>query len=198
MLGSSVCATISWCCGSTSEPEGVAVSASTHRVGRSRSKIYGAGCPVCEEAEAMVRRIVRNNHDTETPGVHQAHVAYEPERPRFGNVPSVVAHVPLLRRCDRPDRSAISKHPARSIASGPRNCGRANLLTYTQPLDPYTGFCHLFLDPLMCFARQASELRCGPAFGCGTPNERCDEITIAARVRPDVQFVAFRRTSPTR
>jgi hypothetical protein len=57
---------------------------------RKKIQIYSAGCGLCREAEAMIRRIVGVNHDIEVLGMRRVHVAEQAARLGITSVPSVV------------------------------------------------------------------------------------------------------------
>jgi hypothetical protein len=57
---------------------------------RKKIEIYSAGCRVCRNVEAMVRRIVGAHHDVEVLDMHKDHVARQAERRGVRSVPGVV------------------------------------------------------------------------------------------------------------
>jgi hypothetical protein len=57
---------------------------------RKKIEIYSAGCRVCRNVEAMVRRIVGTHHDVEVLDMHKDHVARQAQRRGVRSVPSVV------------------------------------------------------------------------------------------------------------
>ena len=66
---------------------------------RKKIEIYSAGCRVCRNVEAMVRRIVGPNHDVEVLDMHKDHVARQAERRGVRNLPSVVVDGRLTPCC---------------------------------------------------------------------------------------------------
>jgi hypothetical protein len=57
---------------------------------RKKIQIYSAGCRLCQEAEATIRRIVGLNHDIEVLEMRRVHVAQQAARLGIQSVPGVV------------------------------------------------------------------------------------------------------------
>jgi hypothetical protein len=66
---------------------------------RKKVEIYSAGCRVCRNVEAMVRRIVGPHHDVEVLDMHRDHVARQAERRGVRSVPGVVVDGRLTPCC---------------------------------------------------------------------------------------------------
>jgi hypothetical protein len=66
---------------------------------RKKIEVFSAGCHICQEAVAAVRRIAGSDHDVEVLDMHQAHVAVQARQHGIRSVPSVVVDGHLAACC---------------------------------------------------------------------------------------------------
>ena len=66
---------------------------------RKKIEVFSAGCHVCQEAIATVRRIAGTDHDVEVLDMHQAHVAARARQHGIHSVPSVIVDGRLADCC---------------------------------------------------------------------------------------------------
>jgi hypothetical protein len=66
---------------------------------RKKIEIYSAGCRMCREVEAMIRRIVGFNHDIEVLDMRRVRVAEQAARLGIRSVPGVVVEGQLTACC---------------------------------------------------------------------------------------------------
>ena len=63
---------------------------------RKKIEIYSAGCSVCQEVEAVIRRIARADYDVKVLDMHQERVARQAARRGIRSVPGVVVDGQLM------------------------------------------------------------------------------------------------------
>ena len=66
---------------------------------RRKIEIFSAGCPACDEAEELVRRIAGADHDIAVLDMRQADVAAEAKRHGIRSLPAIVVDGRLADCC---------------------------------------------------------------------------------------------------
>jgi hypothetical protein len=66
---------------------------------RKKIEVFSAGCPICQEAVQIVKRLAGKDHDVEVLDMHQAHVVARAVQHGIRSVPSVMVDGHLSACC---------------------------------------------------------------------------------------------------
>jgi hypothetical protein len=104
---------------------------------RKKIRIYSAGCRLCREAEARIRRIVGFNHDIEVLVMRRVQVARQAARLGIKSVPAVVVDGQLLAYGDD---GGVDEAALRSAIAQPERTrlGRPSVRSRRPPGSPQT------------------------------------------------------------